>query len=162
MYLIMCILLFWWFMLHLVPFTYRKNVYKFHTQKSCITMIFSVIYQARINYWAEIFTNWSAEITEYYQLPNHKEFQKFNFGWKSLILLQCGNTEIPSCSRVMHALFLLFCSHGKGDFDWQWWYAAWGTIDSVHREQTISDKEMHSLITFMVNSIMASNIVDGF
>ena len=46
--LIMCILLFWWFRLHLVPFIYRKMYTKFRTEKCCITMIFSFISQARI------------------------------------------------------------------------------------------------------------------
>ena len=46
--LIMCILLFWYFRLHLVPFIYRKMCTKFRTEKCCITMIFSFISQARI------------------------------------------------------------------------------------------------------------------
>ena len=46
--LIMYILLFWWFRLHLVPFIYRKMRTKFCTEKCCITMIFSFISQARI------------------------------------------------------------------------------------------------------------------
>ena len=46
--LIMSILLFWWFRMHLVPFIYRKMCTKFRTEKCCITMIFSFISQARI------------------------------------------------------------------------------------------------------------------
>ena len=38
------------------------------------------------NHLAEIFTKWSAKITGYHQLFNHKEFQKFKFGWKSLLI----------------------------------------------------------------------------
>ena len=49
---------------------------------------------------------------------------------------------------------LLFVLMGKRIFDWQQWYWV------LHHEQMISDKEIHTLITFMV-SVMASNTVDG-
>ena len=47
-----------------------------------------------------------------------------------------------------------FCSHGKGDF--QFGNSDTGEPSTLHHEQMISGKEMHTLIEFMVN-IMASN-----
>ena len=70
--------------------------------------------------------------------------------------------KIPFRSRVMgfsnnRLLFL---------FSWERRFVIGnsGTQDTststLHHEQTISGKEMHTMITFMV-SIIASNIVDG-
>ena len=59
---------------------------------------------------------------------------------------------------------LLFCSHGKRGFAiGKQWYSignsGTGDPSTLHHEQAILDKEMHTLITFMVG-VMASNTVD--
>ena len=69
--------------------------------------------------------------------------------------------KIPFRSRVMafsNNRLLPFCSHGKGDLRLA--NSSTGDPSTLHHEQTIFGKEIHTLITFMV-SVMASNTVDG-
>ena len=77
-----------------------------------------------------------------------------------LSYLNVAIVKFPFCSRAMgfsnnRLLFL---------FSWERGFSTGNSSTAepltLHHEQTISGKEMHTLITFMV-SVMASNIVDG-
>ena len=77
-----------------------------------------------------------------------------------LSYLHVAIVKIPFRLRVMsfsnnHLLFLFSWERGFSTGN-----SGTGEPSTLHHKQTISDKEMHTLITFMV-SVMASNIVDG-